>query len=117
MGIAQLDGDRLYAALDTQRESLKLNWSQVAEESGVSASTLTRLSQGRRPDVDSLAALCTWAGLDTDNFYKIEGKTGITEPLTEIVGFLRADENLSKDAAEAMSELLKAAYKTFTAKV
>ena len=116
MKIASLNVDNLYAALDAQRDSAGLNWSQVAEQAGVSPSTLSRLSQGKRPDVDSLAALCTWAGLDTDGFYDVEGTAGTAEPITEVIGFLRADENLSDEAADAMATLLKAAYKTLTAK-
>ena len=117
MRIASLDGDKLYNALDSQRNLKSLTWGQVAEKAGISASTLTRLSQGKRPDVDSLAALCTWAGLDTDKFYIVEGKMGTSEPLTEIIGFLRADENLSKDAAEAMTQLITTAYNTLAQKV
>ena len=121
MGIAHLNGGKLYIALDTQRNLLGLNWKQVAEQSGVSASTLSRFSKGRGEgkglDVDSLAALCTWAGLDTDEFYNISGQIGTPEPLTNIVGYLRADENLSDEAADAMARLLKTAYETLTAKV
>ena len=39
-------------------------WKQVAKDAEVSASTLTRMAQGRRPDVDSLAALADWSELD-----------------------------------------------------
>ena len=28
------------------------------------------MSQGRRPDVDGLAALAAWSGLDTDDFVR-----------------------------------------------
>ena len=64
----RFDADAFYAALDAERRSRRYTWKQVAEEAQVSASTLTRMAQGRRPDVDSLAALVTWAGLSADNF-------------------------------------------------
>ena len=48
---ARFDGDAFYAALDGERQARQFTWRRVAEESGVSASTLTRISQGKRPDV------------------------------------------------------------------
>ena len=54
---ARFDGDAFYAALDGERLARQCTWKRVAEESGISASTLTRDSQGKRPDVDGLAAL------------------------------------------------------------
>ena len=63
---ARFDGDAFYAALDGERQARQFTWRRVAEESGVSASTLTRISQGKRPDVDSLAALSAWSGLDVE---------------------------------------------------
>ena len=62
----RFEADAFYAALDAERRDRRYTWKQVAEESQVSASTLTRMAQGRRPDVDSLAALVTWSGLSAD---------------------------------------------------
>ncbi len=56
------DSDAFYAALDGVRRARDLNWKEVAAQSGVSASTLTRMAQGKRPDVDGLAALCRVVG-------------------------------------------------------
>ena len=116
MGIAHLDGEKLFAALDAQRIAQELTWKQVAGQAGVSPSTLTRMSQGRRPDVDSLAALCSWAGLDTDEYYVVDGRPGVQEPLANVVGYLRADRNLTPDAAEAIERLMKTAYDTLRKK-
>ena len=41
------DADAFYSALDGQRQARELTWKKVAEESGVSASTLTRIAQGK----------------------------------------------------------------------
>ena len=62
------DNEKFYAALDASRVARGLTWKQVATESGVSASTLTRMAQGKRPDVDGLAALLGWSGLRADSF-------------------------------------------------
>ena len=49
------DGDAFYRALETTVTARSTTWKQVAAETGVSASTLTRMAQGRRPDAASLA--------------------------------------------------------------
>jgi transcriptional regulator with XRE-family HTH domain len=107
----QFDVSALYSALDSERFARNLNWKEVSEESGVSASTLTRLSQGRRPDVDSLTALTKWLGMPADRF--MGGRTrafGAASPLTQISAIIREDPNLNSDAAAALDELIKATY-------
>jgi len=107
----QFDAEAFYAALDSHRQSRRLNWKQVAEESGISASTLTRMAQGRRPDVDSMAALAAWSGLSVDSFVYHEDAEKIhTDSLTAITAYLRADPHLSQQSAEAIEAVLKAAY-------
>lgn len=99
-----------FAALDSVRLARSLTWKAVATEAGVSPSTLTRLAQGKRPDVDSLAALVDWAGLKADDFViRIHGKQK-AEPLAMISTYLRADRSLSPEAAAAIDTVVKAAY-------
>jgi transcriptional regulator with XRE-family HTH domain len=103
------DAEAFFSALDAQRRSRGLKWKQVASEAGVNASTLTRMGQGKRPDVDSLAALSTWAGLAAGEF--VRGKTqGKAETLTMISTYLRSDPNLTPESVEALDELIKATY-------
>ena len=111
MGKVEFDSGAFYAALDSQRQSKQLNWRQVAKESGVSASTLTRMAQGRRPDVDSLAALLDWSGLQAESFVK-GGNNQRTEsdPLAKITAYLRADRNLTTEGIEALEAIIKAGY-------
>ena len=99
-----------YAALDAQRTAKGLNWKQVSKQSGVSASTLTRMSQGRRPDIDGLALLLAWSGLDASNF--LPGANS-PEPLAQITAHLRADRNLKPESAEALEAIIKVAYERF----
>jgi transcriptional regulator with XRE-family HTH domain len=111
------DTEGFYAALDSARQARGLNWKQVAAGSGVSASTLTRMSQGKRPDVDGLAALCAWSGLDADNFVRSEDDIRPeAEPLAMISTYLRSDRNLSPEAAGALEELIKITYERLRTK-
>lgn len=105
------DASAFFSALDAQRAARRLTWKDVAAQSGVSASTLTRMAQGRRPDVDSLAALVAWSGLKADDYIR-ESEDGRArpEPLAVISTHLRADRNLTEEGAIALEELIKATY-------
>ncbi len=107
------DSDAFFSVLDSQRQSKKFSWKKVAEESGVSASTLTRIAQGKHPDVDSLGALCDWAGTDATKFFKKTHVRRSADPLAEITANLRADKKLSPEGAKAIETMLKVAYDTF----
>lgn len=104
----EFDAGRFYVALDVTRAARRLNWKQVAQKSGVSASTLTRLAQGKRPDVDSMAALVAWSGLSADDF--VGGPREQPEALTQITALLTADARLSDEGREAMIGMVTAAY-------
>ena len=106
----RFDTQGFYEALDAERASRRLNWKQVAGESGVSASTLTRMAQGKRPDVDGLAALAAWSGLSADDFVVSDLKAREPSSLAQISTYLRSDRNLSPEAATALDELIKATY-------
>ena len=106
----RFDNGAFYEALDATRQARRVTWKQVAAESGVSASTLTRMAQGRRPDVDGLAALASWAALSMDDFVRSESKPEAPEPLAMISTFLRADRNLTPEAAEALDQVVKVTY-------
>src|SRR5256885_1842758 len=94
-----VDAAAFYEALDGARGAKGLNGKQVAGESGVSASTLTRMAQGKRPDVDGLAALAAWSGLDADDYVRSVEARPEPEPLAKISTYLRSDKNLSPEAA------------------
>jgi transcriptional regulator with XRE-family HTH domain len=104
------DGDAFYRALDTAVTTKGKNWKQVAMETGVSQSTLTRMAQGRRPDAASMAALSAWAGINPSDFVEAAYKTGRTESITQISALLRTDPNLDAQSAEAVEAIVKAAY-------
>ena len=108
------DAEAFYGSLDAARRARKLTWKEVAAQSGVSASTLTRMAQGRRPDVDGLAALLAWSGLSADDFVREQNgeqkEDDHPEPLAMISTYLRSDPHLSPEGARALDELIKATY-------
>jgi len=111
MSNSRFDASAFYAALDSERESRGKTWKQVAKEAKISASTLTRMGQGKRPDVDSLAGLAAWSNLEVDQFVIGKDSNKISpEPLTRITALLRADKNLTNNGVEALEAILKSAY-------
>ena len=107
----RFDADSFFAALDAERRNRAQTWKQVAEEAQVSASTLTRMAQGRRPDVDSLAALVYWSGLSADAYVRDdEGNKPKPGALSMISTYLKADPHLTPEAAVALDQLVKATY-------
>lgn len=104
------DGDAFYRALEATVVARTKNWKQVAAETGVSASTLTRMAQGRKPDASSLAALSAWAGLNPSDFVNAPYKATRPEPMAQISTLLRSDPNLDAQAAEAVEAIIRAAY-------
>ena len=111
---ARFDGDAFFAALDTERQARQCTWKQVAEECGISASTLTRMAQGRHPDVNGLAALATWSGLDVNRFLRNTSAGEEPEPLAIISSCLHSDPRLNEQAAVALDQMVKAAYRSMT---
>lgn len=111
----EFDAAAFYAALDAQRAAKSLTWKDVAEQAGISASTLTRMAQGRRPDVDGLACLLAWSGLDAHEFIKSE-KRNKPEALARITAHLRADRNLTPASAKAIEDIIRVAYAQFREK-
>lgn len=103
------DHERFFAALNARRISRHLTWKQVAEESGVSASTLTRMAQGKRPDVDGLSALLKWGGLQSDSFVDLPSDH-VADPLAQMTVLLRGDQRLSAANKDMLEGVLRAVY-------
>jgi transcriptional regulator with XRE-family HTH domain len=104
------NGDAFYRALESTVVARSKNWKQVAAETGISASTLARMAQGRRPDAASLAALSAWAGLNPSDFVDAPYKPPHPEPMAGISTLLRTDPNLDPEGAEAVEAIVRAAY-------
>ena len=104
------DSDGFCRALADTVTARGLTWKQVSTATGVSASTLTRMTQGRRPDAASLAALSAWAGLNPSDFVALPGARAQAEPLALVSKQFRADPQLTPEAAEALVSIVRTAY-------
>jgi transcriptional regulator with XRE-family HTH domain len=116
MGQARLDVNALYLTLDSQRQQRGLSWRQLAHEAGVGPSTLSRMANGSRPDVDSFAALVHWLGMPAEEFlrYPDDPDRPAGKPATAtlaVASLLRADKNLDPETAAAIDDILQAAMR------
>lgn len=69
MSKPRFDVQALADALDEQRRANRLSWRQVAEVVGVGLSTLRLITNdGKRPDIDTFAALTRWLGMPATAF-------------------------------------------------
>lgn len=110
--------EKLAARLRTKRADRGLR--AVASEIGnVSASTLSRIEQGNVPDLETFMLICKWLGVSPDEFsleastnpgmkLKMEAKLEVPEA---IEAHLRADRTLPPATIEALSEMIRVAYK------
>jgi transcriptional regulator with XRE-family HTH domain len=111
---ATVDVGALYAALDQQRRHEGLTWRGLAKKLGISPSTFTRMAQGRRPDVDTFVTLCSWLAVPAEEFTRGRPMSnGEDNTLAVISAHLRANKKLSTKSADAMEEIISAAYERF----
>lgn len=114
-----LVGERLRQYRRKQNLTLK----QVNEETGISVPTLSRLERGDFEKIQSttLFALSEWMKVSVQELSGKpvpEGADNKTiENTPELVDLhLRADKNLSKEAASSLSSLFRSAYETLSSK-
>jgi transcriptional regulator with XRE-family HTH domain len=112
-------------AIRRRREEMGLSLRDVADETNVSASTLSRIENGTgKPDADNIARLTSWLDVPLERILKgtrdgrEETKAIVYYPhesTPEIVeAHLRADRNLTAETADALSELFRVAYSQFS---
>ena len=117
--------DKLAAAIRAKRGERGLR--EAAKEiEGVSPSTLSRIEQGKMPDLGTFTNLCNWLGVKPEEFFVVED--GENEPNAEIgvvhppgsstpdaiEAHLRAAKELNPETADALANMVRAAFKAIT---
>jgi transcriptional regulator with XRE-family HTH domain len=118
-----INTSELGQAIKRRRDELRLSLRDVADVTGVSASTLSRIENGTgKPDADNIARLTGWLDMPVDRVMKGQSASSVEpvvyyphEATPEIVeAHLRADKKLTPETAKALSELFRVAYKQFS---
>lgn len=107
-------------AIRRRRLEKGLSLRDVANETKVSASTLSRIENGTgTPDADHIAVLTRWLDMPVERVLNSQtsddDKNPVVffqhEPVPDIVeAHLRADPNLNAETAKALGELFRVAY-------
>jgi len=85
----------------------------VAEEiGGVSYATLSRVEQGKIPDVDTFIKICKWLKVPTDTFIIANNKKKPATVKDQVVAHLRGDRELTKDTVNMLIKMIDLAYTT-----
>jgi transcriptional regulator with XRE-family HTH domain len=92
---------------------------ETAKEVGVvSVSTLSRIEQGKIPDLGTFLRLCHWLGVSLEQFVSESVQVDPQKPTPTIstpemiVAHLRADRTLDPHTAEALSTMIRLAYES-----
>lgn len=104
-----LDMEKLASLVRSKRCSSGLR--ETAKEIGnVSPSTLSRVENGKIPDMDTFLTLCDWLEIPPSELIKnTKDEKALNTPDT-IALALRSDPNLNPAVANALAALIKAAY-------
>ena len=107
---SRFDTATYFQALESTVKARGLRWKDVSAQTGISASTLSRMSQGKGPDSASLATLAAWSALNPADFVQLEIRPQGPEPLARVTTLLRHDPRLSPAAADMLDQLIRSAY-------
>jgi transcriptional regulator with XRE-family HTH domain len=105
-----LDMEKLASLVRNKRLTRGLR--ETAKEIGnVSPSTISRVENGKTPDMETFLALCDWLEVPAAELIKnTEDERAMNTP-EAITIQLRADRNLDPAIANALASLVTAAYK------
>jgi transcriptional regulator with XRE-family HTH domain len=109
--MAELKTEKLAAMVRAKRGKRGLR--EIAAEIGnVSASTLSRVEQGKVPDLETFFELCRWLNASPEEFTdeKVGAHQAAASTPETIEVHLRADRTLDPDTVEALVTMVKLAY-------
>lgn len=83
---------------------------EIATEIGISPATLSRIENGKLPDLETFPKLCRWLGVDGGTVLGCTQKKSAS-PHDSISFHLKADRNLNTKTANALASLIITAQK------
>jgi len=106
---SHLNVEKLAAALKARRGERGLR--VVAKEIGdISPGTLSRIENGKAPDLDVFLKLCDWLGVKPDELIEAEAETDGPDTAETVEMLLIKDKNLDPVMVEALIGMVRAAY-------
>lgn len=81
----------------------------AAKEIGVSAATLSRIENGKQPDLATFEKLCRWLRISPSEFLDVGGadaQASQSTPIMTATAHLRAQRQISPELATALGEMI-----------
>jgi transcriptional regulator with XRE-family HTH domain len=94
--------------LAQRRAEQKLSLRDVSEQSRIPTATLSRIEQGRTPDLATFRRLVMWLGIPPEDFFNPTERSVSTPDA--ITGYLRLDPSLAPDDANKIGDLVRTMY-------
>jgi transcriptional regulator with XRE-family HTH domain len=116
-----IDVARMGRLVRKKREARNMSLRELAEATNLKIPTISRIERGASKDLETptLLALSKWLGRDWKEFQEkrpapVMRKGKPVEHTPDVVEvYLRADKNLDRDTANALSVLFRTAYEKF----
>jgi transcriptional regulator with XRE-family HTH domain len=113
--VEQLNLTEFAAMVRTKRDGhgLRATATEIGE---VSPSTLSRIEQGKVPDLDTFMRICRWLGVSPERFMSTTGQLQSSpgpnhvDAAEKIAVHLRADRTLDPKTADALVQMIRLAY-------
>jgi transcriptional regulator with XRE-family HTH domain len=96
--------------LAQRRAEQSLSLRDVSAQAGIPAATLSRIEQGRTPDLATFRRLVEWLGISAERFFS-GSERSVSTPVA-ISEHLRLDPTLAPEDAEKIGDLVKTMYDT-----
>jgi transcriptional regulator with XRE-family HTH domain len=116
-----IDPDWLGTRLKETRTKRQLTLHEVAEKTGISIATLSRIERGDFQNLksDTLVTLTEWMGTEVEKLKKeppaMLHRGRVVENMPDIVELhLRADKNLDRKTATALAKMFRTVYEQLT---
>lgn len=106
------------AILRAYRAEQDLTLNDAARETGISASTLSRIENAKfAPKLETVVALCNWMNISAGEFTEFHTDDELRTTTEKVEVHLRADRKLSAEAAKEIIDVVRALYEYHTKKV
>jgi transcriptional regulator with XRE-family HTH domain len=103
--------------LQLQRKRGSMGVRAAAAEIGISPATLSRIENGRVPDLETLRKVCAWLGVDPAGYLGAPSSAPFRQHPAGLQVVFKKDRAPTPKTSQALGKLIIAAYNQFASQV
>jgi transcriptional regulator with XRE-family HTH domain len=107
--------EQLGVRLKARRREMRLSLRDLADQTGVSFNTLSRVERGHVPDLKNFSRIVDWLEIPPETFFDPTEEKPRSTPQA-IARHLMADKSLSSEAASKIAEVVSEMYGNLASK-